>query len=130
MTPEEEMDSDVKMCSAPWTRMGNLTGCYHTGTDRATWDAAEDACQNLDAQAHLVSFETENVIYYDTLQEVQYILFFARKSKNSVWVLQWWSMRKYLETQECIPVGCVPPTTVAVGGISTRPPHPPDQAPL
>ena len=61
---EEEMDSDVKTCSSPWTRIGNLTGCYHIGADQASWHAAEDACQNLDLQAHLVSFETENVIYY------------------------------------------------------------------
>ena len=30
---------------------------------------------------------------------------------------------KVLEEQECIPVGCVPPAAVAVGGVSTR--HPP-----
>ena len=29
--------------------------------------------------------------------------------------------------QECIPVGCVPPAAVAVGGVSTM--HPPDHAP-
>ena len=65
------MDMDVgTLCSSPWTMIGSLTGCYYTGTDRATWDAAEDACQNLNAQVHLASFETENVIYYDTLPEL------------------------------------------------------------
>ena len=47
------------------TRIGDLTGCYHVGPDKATWDAAEDACQNLDAQAHLVSFETDEVSVWD-----------------------------------------------------------------
>ena len=41
---------------------------------------------------------------------------------------------KIPKPQECIPVGCIPPASVAVGGISTRHPprtrHPPDQAPL
>ena len=55
------MDSDVETCSAPWTLIGSLTGFYYVGTDKATWDAAEDACKNLDAQAHLVSFETDEV---------------------------------------------------------------------
>ena len=31
-----------------------------------------------------------------------------------------------IEVQECIPVGCVPPTAVAVRGVSTR--HPPGPA--
>ena len=36
---------------------------------------------------------------------------------------------KKSETQECIPVGCVPPTAVAIwGGVSTR--HPPGPDPL
>ena len=61
VTPEEEMDSDVETCSSPWTRIDNLTGCYHVGADKASWDAAEDACQNLDANAHLASFETDEV---------------------------------------------------------------------
>ena len=55
------MDSDVEMCSSPWTRIGDLTGCYQVGADKASWDVAEDACQNLHAQAHLVSFETDEV---------------------------------------------------------------------
>ena len=62
--PKQEMEDDVvTSCSAPFSRIGNLTGCYHVGADEVTWDAAEDACQNLDPRAHLVSFETDEVIY-------------------------------------------------------------------
>ena len=55
------MADDIETCSPPWTRLGDLTGCYYVGADKASWDVAEDACQNLDAQAHLVSFETDEV---------------------------------------------------------------------
>ena len=35
---------------------------------------------------------------------------------------------KFKKKQECIPVGCVPSTAVAIGGVSTG--HPQDQTPL
>ena len=40
--------------------------------------------------------------------------------------------RKWIARQECIPVGCVPPAVVAVGGVYIQTPpirHPLDQAP-
>ena len=64
------MDSDVETCSSPWTRIGDLTGCYYVGADQASWDVAEDACQNLDAQAHLVSFETDEVSVCEYVDKV------------------------------------------------------------
>ena len=41
--------------------------------------------------------ETGDGNYFFTVQEVQSIRPFARRSVNSVKVLQWWSMRKYFE---------------------------------
>ena len=62
ITEAEEMESHVGIsCSSPFTKISNLTGCYHISVDQVTWEVAEDACQNLDAQTHLVSFETDEV---------------------------------------------------------------------
>ena len=69
------MEGHVEIsCSSPFTKIGNLTGCYHISADKVTWDAAEDACQNLDAQAHLVSFETDEVSVCDdvTIRKTKY----------------------------------------------------------
>ena len=31
-----------------------------------------------------------------TIQEIQYVLPFSRRSENSDWVFKWWSVRKYI----------------------------------
>ena len=62
MAEVEEMESRAEIsCSTPFTKIGNLTRCYHISADQVTWDAAETACQNQVAPAHLVSFETDEV---------------------------------------------------------------------
>ena len=54
-------DEATTSCSTPFIKIGDLTGCYHVVLTEVTWDEAQDACQALDPQAHLVSFETNKV---------------------------------------------------------------------
>ena len=55
-------DTFIKIeCPAPFTRIGDLTGCYRVVSKEVSWDEAEAACQALDPQAHLVSFESKQV---------------------------------------------------------------------
>ena len=44
-----------------FTKIGNLTGCYHIARQEVSWDDAQAACQATHPQAHLVSFDSREV---------------------------------------------------------------------
>ena len=48
-------------CPVAFTKIGNLTRCYHFEPQEVTWDEAEAACQALHPLAHLVSFDSREV---------------------------------------------------------------------
>ena len=73
----------ITECPEQFPRIGNLTGCYHAVSQKVSWDEAEAACQALDPQAHLVSFETRTYVYswakIVLIAAVSWLLIFYRK---------------------------------------------------
>ena len=66
------------LCSAPFMKITDLNGCYHfvvEQAEKASWDAAEAACQAQDPRAHLVSFESKELNLHSTKQRVWCVMF-------------------------------------------------------
>ena len=53
------MNTKTENCPSPFAKLGDIPGCYYPAVNElVTWQEAEDACQNLDPRAHLISFES------------------------------------------------------------------------
>ena len=62
MTKNIVENTPKNKCPGSFVMLENLTGCYHPAVnEHVTWQEAEDACQNLDSRAHLISFDSPEV---------------------------------------------------------------------
>ena len=64
--PTETSNPGDIPCAAPFTKIGNIPGCYYPAVnEEVTWQEAEDACQALNPRAHLITFDSLEVRYLE-----------------------------------------------------------------
>ena len=87
-------------CPNPFVRLRNLTGCYYPAVnEHVTWQEAEDACQDLDSRAHLISFDSPEVRLLGRIfLYIFHMILFSRKTCQyfayRVFVCFCWDIKK------------------------------------